>query len=107
MKAQKPLLCPSTCCPGCGCPDLKVLETRTMPKFLRRRKYCTSCHKRFTTREVLVPDAAARRKTAGTTPVVNCKTCAYWTETTCGFSFPEATRSAGRFATDCSLYEVA
>lgn len=38
-------------CPTCGCPDLRVLHTRAARGFIRRRRECTGCGLRMTTRE--------------------------------------------------------
>ena len=40
-------------CPRCGCPDSRVIDSRTTPEkdMIRRRRECLSCHTRFTTVE--------------------------------------------------------
>lgn len=42
-------------CPACGCPDLKVIDSRPLEEgnSIRRRRECLSCAKRFTTYEVV------------------------------------------------------
>lgn len=99
--------CPAVCCPKCGCLDLKVLETRVAQHFVRRRKYCSSCHTRFTTREVyIVEGRLSSGPNAGIQePKPTCQTCLFWEEKKCSLGFPEAHRSKGCFAKDCSLYD--
>ncbi len=40
-------------CPRCGCPDSRVIDSRTTPEkdMIRRRRECLSCQTRFTTVE--------------------------------------------------------
>ena len=40
-------------CPACGCPDLKVIDSRPIEEgnSIRRRRECQQCAKRFTTFE--------------------------------------------------------
>ena len=42
-------------CPICGCPDLKVIDSRPLEEgnSIRRRRECLSCAKRFTTFEMV------------------------------------------------------
>ena len=42
-------------CPACGCPDLKVIDSRPLEEgnSIRRRRECLSCAKRFTTFEMV------------------------------------------------------
>lgn len=42
-------------CPACGCPDLKVIDSRPLEEgnSIRRRRECLSCAKRFTTYEMV------------------------------------------------------
>ena len=42
-------------CPVCGCPDLKVLDSRPIEEgnSIRRRRECHNCLKRFTTFEMI------------------------------------------------------
>ena len=42
-------------CPACGCPDLKVVDSRPIEEgnSIRRRRECLSCAKRFTTFEII------------------------------------------------------
>ena len=41
-------------CPVCGCPDLKVIDSRPIEEgnSIRRRRECPKCNKRFTTFEM-------------------------------------------------------
>ena len=38
-------------CPYCGCPDNKVLDSRSVDDRIRRRRECLGCTRRFTTYE--------------------------------------------------------
>ena len=42
-------------CPACGCPDLKVIDSRPIEEgnSIRRRRECLQCAKRFTTFEMI------------------------------------------------------
>lgn len=42
-------------CPACGCPDLKVFDSRPIEEgnSIRRRRECLGCSKRFTTFEMI------------------------------------------------------
>ena len=42
-------------CPVCGCPDLKVIDSRPIEEgnSIRRRRECQRCSKRFTTFEMI------------------------------------------------------
>ena len=42
-------------CPACGCPDLKVIDSRPIEEgnSIRRRRECLQCNKRFTTFEMI------------------------------------------------------
>ena len=40
-------------CPYCGFEDTKVIDSRPVEGRKRRRRECTSCHKRFTTNETV------------------------------------------------------
>ena len=42
-------------CPVCGCPDLKVIDSRPIEEgnSIRRRRECPKCNKRFTTFEMI------------------------------------------------------
>ena len=42
-------------CPNCGYPDSKVIDSRPVEErnSIRRRRECLSCHRRFTTYEVI------------------------------------------------------
>jgi hypothetical protein len=40
------------CCPACGHPDSTVMDSRSSPAGLRRRRRCLSCQHRWTTIEV-------------------------------------------------------
>ena len=42
-------------CPACGCPDLKVVDSRPIEEgnSIRRRRECLACAKRFTTFEII------------------------------------------------------
>lgn len=42
-------------CPACGCPDLKVFDSRPIEEgnSIRRRRECLGCSKRFTTFEII------------------------------------------------------
>lgn len=50
-------------CPYCGCTDQKVIDSRPHGDKIRRRRECESCHKRFTTYEVIeMPILMVRKK---------------------------------------------
>lgn len=38
-------------CAYCGCCDIRTIETRPGYRFIRRRRECRNCGKRFTTTE--------------------------------------------------------
>ena len=54
-------------CPICGCPDLKVIDSRPIEEgsSIRRRRECMSCGKRFTTFEVIDHIQVIVRKKGG------------------------------------------
>jgi transcriptional regulator NrdR family protein len=43
-------------CPGCGCKDWRVIDSRIVGTTRRRQRACRKCHRPLRTLEVPVPD---------------------------------------------------
>lgn len=49
-------------CPCCGSDNYIVLETRTKPLYVYRRRECNDCGRKFVTHEYVVEPARMRRR---------------------------------------------
>jgi hypothetical protein len=80
-------------CPSCNA-DTRVLESRSKPDRIRRRRSCIACGQRFTTWETW-PDI---------TPTVTCLQCLHWADR-CELGFPDPVDEGLWFAADCASFK--
>ena len=102
-----------TNCSNCGACEVRVMETRSNNRAIRRRKECLACKHRETTYEIsqakyfqLKTLDKLRAVLLGTDtppskPQLSCSSCTHWSHGACDMGFPEA---GGSFADECSCY---
>jgi hypothetical protein len=102
-----------TNCSSCGACEVRVMETRSNNKAIRRRKECLACKYRETTYEISqeqynqlqtldkVRAVLLGTDTPPSKPQLSCFNCTHWSRGACGMDFPEA---GGSFADECSCY---
>ena len=103
-----------TNCSNCGACEVRVMETRSNNRAIRRRKECLACKHRETTYEISQEEYRQLRTLDKLRAVLlgtdtppskvrsTCFDCVHWKRGGCDMGFPEA---GGSFAADCACYQ--